>query len=61
MFRVLAIALVIVGCNPGGSHETSRTSTDTTVTPVKTTDTTVVEKKVDVNVDTTKKTHNKRN
>jgi hypothetical protein len=37
----------------------TRTATDTTITPVKTTDTTIVQKKVNVKVDTVVKTHNK--
>jgi len=57
--RIFAIALLVVGCSAGGSHDTTRTVADTTVTPVKTTDTTVVQKKVDVKVDTVKKTHNR--
>jgi hypothetical protein len=55
-FVVAASALV--ACGGGSSHE-STTTTDTTVTPVKVRDTTVVEKKVDVTRDTVKKTNNK--
>jgi hypothetical protein len=51
-FVVTAAALV--ACGGGSSHE-STTTTDTTVTPVKVRDTTVV----DVTTDTVKKTHNK--
>jgi hypothetical protein len=59
--RLLVIAgvLVLAACNGGESHETTKT-TDTTVTPARVTDTTVVQKKSDVSVDTLKKTHNKK-
>jgi hypothetical protein len=53
-----ATAMTVAACAGGSSHETS-TTTDTTVTPVKARDTTVVQKTVDVKVDTTKKTNNK--
>ena len=59
MPRILAIALLVVACNASGNHETTRTTTDTAVTPVKATDTTVVQKQVETKVDTLKKTHNK--
>jgi hypothetical protein len=60
-FLVLAVGLVLTtACGRGGSSDSAATTvTDTVVTPVKTTDTTVVQKKVDVQVDTVKKTHNK--
>lgn len=51
-------ALLALACNPGESRGTEKTVTDTTVTPTHATDTTVVEKKVDVQTDTLKKTHN---
>jgi len=53
--------LVAAACNPGESHSTEKTVTDTAVTPVHATDTTVVQKKekVDVTTDTLKKTHKK--
>lgn len=56
---MITAVLALAGCNPGESHESTKT-TDTTVTPTHVTDTTVVQKKVDVNVDTVKKTHNKK-
>lgn len=58
--RLLILAGLLVGtaCSVGESRSTK--TTDTTVTPTRATDTTVVEKKVDVNVDTVKKTHNKK-
>jgi hypothetical protein len=58
---VLVVALALAtACGHGGSSDSAATTvTDTVVTPVKTTDTTVVQKKVDVQVDTLKKTHNK--
>jgi ABC-type glycerol-3-phosphate transport system substrate-binding protein len=57
-FLMIAGALVLAACT-GQAHESSQT-TDTTVTPTHVTDTTVVQKKVDVNIDTVKKTHNKK-
>jgi hypothetical protein len=57
--RIFVMALLVAGCSAGGDHESTRTTADTTVTPVKATDTTVVQKKVDVQVDTVKKTHKK--
>lgn len=58
MLALVAAALTIAACAGGSSHQAS-TSTDTTLTPIKARDTTVVEKKVDVTTDTVKKTHNK--
>lgn len=55
---MIAGALVLAACT-GESHETAK-QTDTTVTPVHATDTTVVQRKVDVTSDTVKKTHNKK-
>jgi len=50
--------LLVLGVNAcGESHDTTKTVTDTTVTPVHQADTTVVQKKVDVTTDTLKKTH----
>jgi PBP1b-binding outer membrane lipoprotein LpoB len=57
--RIFVIALIVAGCSAGGSKETTRTTSDTTVAPVKVKDTTVVQRQVDVKVDTVKKTHNK--
>ena len=56
MFAAAASALV--ACGGGSSHETTTTA-DTTITPVKARDTTVVQQKVDVKTDTVKKTNNK--
>ena len=53
------LILVLAACNAGESHDTAKTVTDTTVTPVHQTDTTVVQKKVEVSTDTLKKTHKK--
>jgi hypothetical protein len=53
-----AAAMTVAACAGGSGHETS-TVTDTTITPVKARDTTVVQKTVDVKVDTTKKTDKK--
>lgn len=58
MLALVAATLTIGACAGGSGHQAS-TTTDTTVTPVKVRDTTVVEKKVDVTTDTLKKTHNK--
>ena len=58
MSRILAIMLLVAGCTAGGDRQTTRTTTDTTVAPVKATDTTVVQRTVNVKVDTVKKTHN---
>jgi hypothetical protein len=52
--------LLAAACTPGEKN-TEKTVTDTAVTPVHATDTTVVQKKVDVTTDTVKKTHNKKN
>ena len=59
--RLLTVAamLAITACNARESHST-KTTTDTTVTPVHANDTTVVKEKVDVSVDTVKKTHHKK-
>ena len=59
--RLLLIAgfLVLAACSGGESHETTKT-TDTTVTPTRATDTTVVQKNTEVSVDTVKKTHHKK-
>ena len=51
--------LLAAACTPGESKSTEKTVTDTAVTPVHATDTTVVQKKVDVTTDTLKKTHKK--
>lgn len=51
--------LLVAACNAGESRDTTKTVTDTTITPVHPTDTTVVQKKVDVTTDTLKKTHKK--
>jgi PBP1b-binding outer membrane lipoprotein LpoB len=56
--RIIFIAVLLAGCT-GGDRQAARTTTDTTVTPVMTTDTTVVQQKVNVQVDTVKKTHHK--
>lgn len=56
---VLSAAAVTLAACAGGTSHSSSTMTDTTVTPVKAKDTTVIEKKVDVTVDTTKKTNHK--
>jgi hypothetical protein len=56
---VLAAAAITVAACAGGSSRETSTTTDTTITPVKARDTTVVQKTVDVKVDTTKKTNNK--
>lgn len=56
--RILLIAILVAGC-AGGQKEATRTVTDTTVTPVHTTDTTVVKKQEETKVDTIKQTHNK--
>jgi len=58
MYRILAIMLRVAGCTTGGDRQTTRTTTDTTITPVKATDTTVVQRTVKVQVDTVKKTNN---
>ena len=50
--------LVCLACTPGEGRNAEKTSTDTVVTPAHVTDTTVVQKKVDVKVDTLKKTKN---
>ncbi len=50
--------LVVAACTPG-EKSTEKTVTDTTVTPTHQTDTTVVQKKVDVTTDTIKKQHKK--
>jgi hypothetical protein len=50
--------LLVAGCTAGGDRQTTRTTTDTTIAPVKATDTTVVQRTVNVKVDTVKKTHN---
>jgi hypothetical protein len=52
----LIVLLGVMACTPGEGRSAEKTSTDTVVTPTKTTDTTVVQKKVDVKVDTLKKT-----
>jgi hypothetical protein len=52
----LIVLLGAMACTPGEGRSAEKTSTDTVVTPTKTTDTTVVQKKVDVKVDTLKKT-----
>ena len=52
------IVLVCLACTPGEGRNAEKTSTDTVVTPAHVTDTTVVQKKVDVKVDTLKKTKN---
>ncbi|HZS62515.1 MAG TPA: hypothetical protein VFA43_24830 [Gemmatimonadaceae bacterium] len=61
LLPVCGLMLVAAACNPGESHSTEKTVTDTAVTPVHATDTTVVQKKekVDVTTDTLKKTHKK--
>lgn len=59
---MIASLVVLAACNSGESRETTKTTdtTDTTVTPTRSTDTTVVQKKVEVSADTVKKTHNKK-
>ncbi len=52
------IVLVCMACTPGEGRNAEKTTTDTVVTPTHVTDTTVVQKKVDVKVDTLKKTKN---
>ena len=54
----LIILLGIMACTPGEGRNAEKTSTDTVVTPAHVTDTAVVQKKVDVKVDTLKKTKN---
>jgi len=51
------IVLFGVACTPGEGRNSETTHTDTVVTaPARPTDTTVIQKKVDVKVDTLKKT-----
>jgi hypothetical protein len=57
LMLITTLALVAAACNPGEKN-TEKTVTDTTVTPTHATDTTVVQKKVDVQTDTLKKTKN---
>jgi hypothetical protein len=52
----LIVLLGIMACTAGEGRSAEKTSTDTVVTPTHVTDTTVVQKKVDVKVDTLKKT-----
>lgn len=58
-YLLIAGVVALAACNGGESREATKV-TDTTVTPTRATDTTVVQKKVDVSVDTLKKTHNKK-
>jgi hypothetical protein len=56
----LGALAIVAACNAGESRDTTKTVTDTTVTPAqRPMDTTVVQKKVDVSTDTVKKTHKK--
>jgi len=57
LIPLCGLVILAAACNPGASRDTTKTVTDTTITPVHPTDTTVVQKKVDVTTDTIKKTH----
>ena len=55
VFTGLALLAALTACNSNRDRESGRVTADTTVTPVRTQDTTIVNKEVDVNVDTVRK------